>query len=464
MKTISTPKILLAALLLVQTVGCSGRDFEIPDPVTPPAPEKPEGPVVQAVKYVASAAELKALGTLAAGDVVVWRDGTYADAAAEIKAAGTAESPVVLRAETPGGVRFTGTSRLNIAGSHIVVSGLWWQDPVPVSGKAVVTFSKGSSACTLSDCAITGDHTAQDAATDTKWVSLYGSENTVEGCTMRDKRNIGCLMVVWLETGVTPRHTISGNSFSRPATLRGTDGKAINGQETIRIGTSDYSMQQAACTVEENYFYHCHGEQAENISNKSCGNLYRRNLFVECQGTLTMRHGNGCTVTGNYFLGNGMEGTGGVRLIGEDHTVEYNYFEGLAGTGYRTAICLVRGQQNPALNGYWQVKNARVCNNTVVDCKYAFNVNYASSGSDQVLPVITTTIENNTVSLSSSSSYAVNCAASPAPDIVWRNNTLYGGKQSGVSLPIASAAPALPNVVAAIDAIRTAAGCDWKTE
>lgn len=457
-------KILLALLLLAQTVGCSGSDFVIPDPVTPPAPETPEEPVAQPVEYVSSAAELQALGTLAAGTTVVWRDGAYADAVAEIKGAGTAENPVVLRAETPGGVRFTGSSRLTVAGGHVVVSGFWWKDPAPVSGKAVVTFSKGSMCCTLRDCAITGDHTREDAATDTKWVSLYGSENTVEGCTFRDKRNIGCLLVVWLEEGVTPRHRIAGNSFSRPATLAGGDGKALNGQETIRIGTSEYSMQQAACTVEENYFYHCHGEQAEIVSNKSCGNLYRRNLFVESRGTLTMRHGNGCTVTGNYFFGNGMEGTGGVRLIGEDHTVEYNYFEGLAGTGYRTAICLVRGQRSPALSGYFQVKNAQVRGNTLIDCKYAFNVNYAGSGSDQTMPVIGTVIANNTVSLSSSSSYAVNCATDPEPEIAWRDNILYGGRQKGVSLPVVTTPPARPNVAAAVAAIRDAAGCQWKTE
>lgn len=452
-------KILLAALLLAQTVGCSGSDFTIPDPVTPPGPGKPEEPVGQTVEYVASAAELKALGTLAAGTVVVWRDGDYADVAAELSGAGTAENPVQLRAETPGGVRFGGKSRLAVAGEHVVVSGFWWRDPAPVGGKAVVTFAKGSSACVVRDCAITGDNTPEDAATDTKWVSLYGSGNTVEGCTFRDKRNIGCLLVVWLETGVTPRHRIAGNSFSRPVSLYGSDGKAINGQETIRIGTSDFSMQQAACTVEENYFYHCHGEQAEIISNKSCGNLYRRNLFVECRGTLTMRHGNGCTATGNYFFGNGMDGTGGIRLVGEDHTVEYNYFEGLAGTGYRTAICLVRGQQSPALSGYFPVKNASVRHNTLIGCKYAFNVNYASNGSDQVMPVVGTTIADNTVVSST-----VACAMTPAPEITWRDNVLYDCKQSGVSLPATQNAPAKPDVGAAVEAIRSGAGCDWKIE
>lgn len=454
-------KILLMTLLAVQSLGCSGSEAEYTPPVTPPLPAEPEVPA-ESAKYVSSAAELKALGTLAAGDVVVWRNGTYAGQTVELKGSGTAERPVVLRAETPGGVVFTGTSRLTVSGAYLQTEGFWWKNPEPVSGKAVVTLSKGSSHCTLADCAITGDGTAEDAATDTKWVSLYGTENTVTGCTLRDKRNIGTLLVVWLEAGVVPRHRIANNSFSRPVTLYGANGKAINGQETIRIGTSDYSMQDASCTVEENYFYHCHGEQAEIVSNKSCRNLYRRNLFVECQGTLTMRHGNDCTATGNYFVGNNMPGTGGIRLIGEGHTVEYNYLEGLAGTGYRSAICLVRGQENAALNGYWQVKNARVRNNTLFGCKYGLNVNYGSG--DQVLPVVSTEIENNVVSAASSSAYTVYCTTTPAPGITWSGNTLYSGKQSGTSLPVVTVPPAKPNVQPAMDAIRAGAGCTWKTE
>ena len=144
--------------------------------------------------------------------------------------------------------------------------------------------------------------------------------------------------------------------------------------------------------------------------------------------------------------------------------VEDNYLEGLAGTGYRSAICLVRGQQSPALNGYWQVKNARVRRNTIVDCKYAFNVNYGSSGSDQVMPVVGTVIEDNIVSLSSASSYAVFCAPTPVPEIEWKDNTIYGGRQSGVSLPVAASAPILPDMPQAMEAIREGAGCSWKTE
>ncbi len=463
-------KLFFIAIFLLLAGSCSGRSFDIPaprpddteEPEKPEPSEQPEQPTepAAAVVRVSSAAEVAALGKVAAGTEIVWSKGVYADAVVSLECAGTAENPVVFRAEEPGGVRFTGASRLVVKGSGAVVRGFWWQDPTAVKGKAILTLDRGSEGCTVEQCAITGDKTAYAGEIDAKWVSLYGRNHSIAECTFRDKRNMGTLLVVWLEAGIVPCHRIIANRFERPVTLFDADGKPRNGQETIRIGDSQTSMQDAECTVEGNYFYHCHGEQAEIISSKSCANLYRRNLFEECKGSLTLRHGNRCWVTGNYFLGNGMEDTGGVRVIGEDHTVENNYMERLRGTGYRTAICLVRGQRNPALNGYWQVRRAVVRNNIAVDCRYAFQVNYGGNSS-QVEPVVETTIEQNIVSLSSASDYAVNCAAEPAPDIAWRDNTFYGGKQSGVQLPTVDEAPALPDVKTATENIRRRAGVKW---
>ena len=77
------------------------------------------------------------------------------------------------------------------------------------------------------------------------------------------------------------------------------------------------------------------------------------------------------------------------------------------------------------------------------------------------MPVVETVIENNVVSLSSAGDYAVNCAAEPAADIDWRDNTIYGGRQVGVELPVAAQKPELPRVAGAVENIRRAAGINW---
>ena len=169
----------------------------------------------------------------------------------------------------------------------------------------------------------------------------------------------------------------------------------MNGGETIRIGTSNVSMNDSYTTVEENIFDACDGEM-EVISNKSCHNTIRNNLFYECVGTLTLRHGNFATVYGNYFIGNGVKETGGIRIIGEDHKVYNNYMQGLTGTGLRSAISMMDALPNSPLNGYWQVKNPQVVGNTIIDCKQAFDIG-AGKNEARILPPVNISIANNII-------------------------------------------------------------------
>ena len=62
--------------------------------------------------------------------------------------------------------------------------------------------------------------------------------------------------------------------------------------------------------------------------------------------TLTLRHGNRCTVEGNIFLGHHKPETGGIRVIGEDHKVLHNYLEGLEGDRAGSAISMTNGIPN----------------------------------------------------------------------------------------------------------------------
>lgn len=457
---------IISLALAALTGGCTAVGFTIPNPVdngggganiADTAKVDTVARFSSNVKWVASAEELAAL-VLAPGDTVVWRNGTYADQTVELNANGTEAAPVVLMAEKSGEVIFTGSSWLQVGGSRTVVSGFWWQNPSEVSGRAVVTLR--SSYNMLRNCAITGFGCQTDAATDYKWVSLFGTGHTVAGCHFADKRNMGTLLVVWLDNSSTARHTVANNYFSRPVSILDSSGSSLNGQETIRIGTSDYSLREASCTVSGNVFHRCNGE-TETISNKSCGNLYEGNLFTECQGTLTLRHGNGCTVRGNYFLGNKVSDTGGIRIIGENHTVENNYLEKLRGTGYKAALCMVRGIASTPLNGYAQVKNAVVRGNIIYGCRYSMHLNYASSPSVQTEPVASSIIAENTVYCTSDSDYAVYMYNSPTPEINWSDNTIYGGSQSGATLPTADAAPTIDSVSEIVAAISASAGTDW---
>lgn len=363
------------------------------------------------------------------GDTIIMKNGTWTNQSILLKGVGTGIQPVVLQAETPGSVILTGTSKLGFSGKYVIVSGLNFKNGT-LSGSDVISFRTSSAElaenCTLSNCAIS-NYNPSDNTVDTKWVSIYGRNNQVNHCSFENKTNAGTLMVVWLVNGVTVNHIISQNYFGYRNSNLDASGAELNGQEIIRVGDSASSMTTASVTVQGNFFEHCNGE-IEIISNKSCGNLYCNNVFFECHGMLTLRHGNSCTVDGNYFFGNGISDTGGVRMIGENHKVYNNYFEKLRGTNYRSAICIVRGKLNSLANEYFQVKNGLVAFNTMVDCSESFSVNYNSS-STCTMPPIGTVIAHNNISNSSSSNVNVDVDQSNVSmDITWKNNLINQGK------------------------------------
>jgi poly(beta-D-mannuronate) lyase len=363
-----------------------------------------------------------------AGDTLVMKNGTWADQSILLKGNGTSAHPVVLEAETPGKVILNGSSKIGFSGEYIVVSGLYFLNG-NLSGSAVIEFRTTTSDfaenCRLTNTAIVNYNPA-DKTVDSKWVSIYGKNNTVDHCSFENKTNMGTLLVVWLQSGETVNHSIADNYFGYRNSNLDPNGSALNGQEIIRIGTSDVSMTTAAVTVSGNIFEKCNGEM-ETISNKSCGNLYTNNLFIECQGTLTLRHGNNCTVAGNYFFGNGVTSTGGVRIIGENHKVYNNYFENLVGTEFRSALSMVPGVENSPLNQYFQVKNALVAFNTMVDCKASFYICGYSSGC--VMPPIGSVIAHNHVYNQSSGKNNVTIVPNTQTpiDITWRNNIMNQG-------------------------------------
>jgi len=80
-----------------------------------------------------------------------------------------------------------------------------------------------------------------------------------------------------------------------------------------------------------------------------------------------LRHGNGNLVERNIFLGKGVADTGGVRVINRDQIVRGNYFEGLAGTAFKSAISVMTGVPNSVINRYHPVANARIETNSVID-------------------------------------------------------------------------------------------------
>lgn len=373
-----------------------------------------------------AAAFAEAAKAVAAGDTIILQDGTWADAHLKIHASGTAEKPVTIKAQTPGKVVLTGSSRIALAGAHIVVAGLWFQNPTGEEAIELrIDSDESANDCRITNCAVTNELQAAPGKS-ARFVSIYGARNRIDHCYIAGKTSEGTTMVVWLsnETKEQRRHQIDHNHFGPRQKL----GK--NGGETIRVGDSKTSMQNAACVVEHNLFEKCDGE-AECISNKSCGNTYRFNTFKGVSGTLTLRHGNQCVVEGNVFLGEKARGSGGVRIIGEDHLVTGNLFDGLAGDDERSAMCFMLGMPNSVPNGYFQVKRAKVSNNTFVNCEH--NILIGMSGDKKAsLPPVETEISGNRIQTARGKAFEIRCAVD---GVKIHDNETGGDLAAGFQLP-----------------------------
>ncbi len=367
---------------------------------------------------VSSPAEISAAMLSArAGDTLTMSAGIWNNVRILFQGNGSADGPILLRAPSANSVTITGASNLQIAGSYLVVDGLTFTRGYCPSG-GVVDFRGGSPSVESHHCRLTNttilDFNPDSTTTEYKWVSLYGHDNRVDHCLLKGKNNAGATLVVWL-SAVPNYHRIDHNSFGRRPDL------GVNGGETIRIGTSDWSMYDSFAIVEQNLFEECNGE-IEIISNKSCGNIYRNNTFRSCVGTLTLRHGNRCRVEGNFFFGNGIANTGGIRVIGEDHTIVNNYVSGTKGTGLRAAISVMDGIQNSPLNGYYQVKRATIAFNTLADNTSSMDIG-AGKDSDNILPPVDCVLANNLIV--SSAGPLVRYTDVPV-NITWEGNIAFG--------------------------------------
>lgn len=382
-------------------------------------------PVTAGVYKVSTKSQLEeTVAAVFPGDTVLLAAQDWNDVSLEFKGEGSELSPIVFGAEAPGQTIFTGNSRIEISGNWLVVRDFIFREGNVIDEGSIVAFRTSTSTlanhCRLTNVTIE-DYNPSNASIDTKYVSLYGTNNRVDHCSFSGKTNSGATFVVWLDQ--TPDYHLIDHNYFGPRPNLG-----VNGGETIRIGTSDWESYNSNCIVEYNLFDQCDGE-IEIISNKSVGNHYRYNTFLNCDGTLTLRHGSYCKVYGNFFFGADNKNSGGVRIIGEGHEVYNNYFEGLNGTSYRAAISLVNGMPDSPASGYYQVKKAKIGFNTIINCKQTIAVG-AGKDESKTLPPEDCEIVNNLIK--GRSGYAVVEDYDVTTGITWDGN-IYESDLLGIS-------------------------------
>ncbi|NDW14552.1 alginate lyase [Alteromonas genovensis] len=332
---------------------------------------------IDAADYVVSSQEeyKNVSSSLTPGDTIILTSGVWQDFEILLEGEGTSEAPITLKAESKGDVVLSGKSNLRLAGEHLVVSGLVFKNGYTPSS-AVIAFRKNKESYAnhsrVTDVVIDNFNNPDKQESD-YWVALYGKHNRFDHNHLEGKRNKGVTVAVRLNSEASQEnyHKIDHNYFGYRPTF------GSNGGETLRIGTSHFSLTNSYTLVENNIFEQTNGE-VEIISVKSGKNTLRGNVFLSARGTLTLRHGNGNIVENNVFLGNEVAHTGGIRVINKDQVIRNNYLEGLKGYRFGSGFTIMNGVPNSPINRYHQVENATITNNTFINVDHI----HLAAGSD----------------------------------------------------------------------------------
>ena len=380
------------------------------------------------------------------GGVFIVENGTYNDFEATFEVIGTANNPVIIRAETTGAVVLTGESHFVIRKSaHVTLEGFVFDG----QGEDTLVKLEGSH-----DIRITRNVFELKTTESIKWVFIGGvfndnifpfeypsHHNRIDHNIFQNKETPGHYITIdgsFDDTGSEEVYYQSQYDVIDHNYFKNNAPRAVNEQESIRIGWSEMSQSSGFTTVEHNLFEDCDGDP-EIISVKSCDNLIRHNTFRRSYGTLSLRHGNRNTVEGNYFFGADKPTgtsptgsdlyTGGIRIYGTDHLIINNYMEGLNGTRWDAPITLTLGDaiegQSSNLTKHFRAERVTIAFNTLVNNSHGVEIGY-DNNDNYSKDLKDITIANNLITGSENSLVEiVDTDNDQGDNITWKNNLLY---------------------------------------
>ncbi|OJT17598.1 hypothetical protein BO221_44330 [Archangium sp. Cb G35] len=328
----------VTAFVLLLKVGC--RDGGIGESTEPAAPGTAEqADVLPSPRRTRAAHRLDELRSMIAsalpGDRIELANGTYTNMIPiEVSVRGTEQHPIVITAQTVGGVTIGGSSSFHVKGaSHVILRGFKLTHGVEEGDVALKIAGSTHVRFTRNELALA------DTTSLSTWLSLEGAGsgyNRIDHNSFHDKTSANVFLAVYGNApdgslGISRHDRIDHNYFHKLTLDR-------EGGECLRIGDSKRGLLSAHTVVEANLFEECNGDP-EVISNKSSENVFRGNTLRNNKGSLVLRHGNQSVVDGNFFLNN----AGGMRIYGHDHLITHNYLEGGTGTGAQGPLVLNSG-------------------------------------------------------------------------------------------------------------------------
>ncbi len=305
-----------------------------PTEVTPqPAADSTAAPVVATgtSTKVSSLAQLQStLNSISGGDQIVLANGTYNNFKLNVSKSGISLSrPIILKAETAGGVILTGASQIQLSGNFIFVSGFKFKDlqistpsmvPLLFTGAnnrahqfTFLNLARSSSAMNNSNIAVVD------------FLGPNSHNNRLDSSLFEGIRAKG-IRVAANAKDKPSRNRIDHNLF-KGFWAPSSNSPLLNGWEVIQVGLGQPSRNHNLQTmIDENTFVGGNADP-ELISLKSSGTTIHNNIFKSMpRNNICARQGKNNILTGNTF-----SSTNGLEIFGTGHYIANNRFEAGAG-------------------------------------------------------------------------------------------------------------------------------------
>jgi poly(beta-D-mannuronate) lyase len=351
-----------------------------------------------------------AINSAVAGDEIVVQNGTYTSTAAiTINRVGEPGSPILIRAESVGGVTIGGSAGFRFASpaGYVTVQGFVFTHAGSInmpSGTHHLRLTRNVIQLTI------------PAGSDVSYVNISGNDIEIDYNELRNKTTLGNMLDITGSGSQVARRLWVHHNYFHDFTSPGG-----NGAETVRWGLSGLSLSTGDGLCEYNLFVRCTGEN-EMISNKSSGNTFRYNTVLDSPGgEISQRHGDNC-----YYYGNYMRNTSGIRIYGDNHQVFSNYI-----VNSSKGIDMGNGdgdvRAGSPLTAHDRPDNCVVVFNTLINN----NVHYQMGGRTNGLGATNTTFANN-IMQGGTTSVSISGSA-PYTNPVWGGNIVWNVTNGGGS-------------------------------
>jgi poly(beta-D-mannuronate) lyase len=305
---------------------------------------------------------LDAVNDAQKGDLIILANGSHDVSTSKdtkFSRKGTAANPIIVRAETVGGATLQGSAGYKFDNCKFFT---WYgfNHAHKASSKEDNIVFEGGNNNRFARCEVNLDDTVDE----THWLKISNCTTMkVDHCFFHHKKTKGNFCIVGFDSDNTVEQgpLFQYNYFLHQdldQQLPDPEENGDAGGEALRIGHSKQCRTYFRAVFRYNYIEECNGD-GETITNKSSGNIYYNNSWVNNKSSLTLRHGDSTAVLGNYFE------KCGLRVGGADNLIANNHFTlNSAQKPQRQPLVIMNGdKERPTAQG---ANMERVVNNDII--------------------------------------------------------------------------------------------------